>query len=64
MQHLSPREVAERTGASLVHVYRMLKAGKLKGRKVFGVWQISREAADDLKRTHPLLGQERRTKDA
>ncbi len=54
--YLTPRQAADLTGGSLVQIYRLLGNGKLRARKLYGVWQISSEAIEELKRTHPLLG--------
>ncbi len=45
---LTPREVADYLGASVLKVYRLIHAGKLRASKVGGEWRISHEAVRDL----------------
>jgi excisionase family DNA binding protein len=45
---LTPREVAGYLGVSVLKVYRLIHAGKLRASKVGGEWRISHEAVRDL----------------
>jgi len=45
---LTPREVAGYLGLSILKVYRLIHAGRLRASKVGGEWRISPEAVRDL----------------
>jgi excisionase family DNA binding protein len=44
--YITTQEVAERLGFHVISVRRMIREGKLKGRKIGPVWIVSQESVD------------------
>ncbi len=49
-------EAAVRTGYSIQHIARLLRQGKIKGRKFGPVWMTSAEAVEVYRRSDPKPG--------
>ena len=50
MDVLSAKETAQALGYHKDHIYRLLNDGTIKGRRVSGVWLISRREVERVKR--------------
>lgn len=48
-EKMSPEEAARELGYHIDHIYRLLRAGKMRGEKRYRVWLIDRREVERLK---------------